>query len=188
MNQPWIYSPSRSPLPPPSPPDPSGSSQCTSPEHLSHASNLGWWSVSSLIIYMGWLLSWVVRGRLTQKVTSEWSLWCPCSGLNRIFLQLLYSSGHPDGGRRTWLGGQRASHSGGGAGTLARESTGALTSSLSLLQSRRYLRPPSQWWTREHVLNPPSDPLPSEANADSERVSDSFEKITQVALWIDVFK
>ena len=31
MNQPWIYmySPSRSPLPPPSPPDPSGSSQCT---------------------------------------------------------------------------------------------------------------------------------------------------------------
>ena len=48
MNQPWIYmcSPSRSPLPPTSPPDPSGSSQCTSPEHLSHASNLGWWSVS----------------------------------------------------------------------------------------------------------------------------------------------
>ena len=44
MNQPWIYmySPSRSPLPPPSPPDPSGSSQCTSPERLSHASNLGW--------------------------------------------------------------------------------------------------------------------------------------------------
>ena len=54
MNQPWIYmySPSRSPLPPPSPPDPSGSSQCTSPEHLSHASNLGWWSVSSSIVYM----------------------------------------------------------------------------------------------------------------------------------------
>ena len=44
MNQPWIYmhSPSRSPLPPPSLPDPSGSSQCTRPEHLSHASNLGW--------------------------------------------------------------------------------------------------------------------------------------------------
>ena len=34
------------PLPPPSPPDPSGSSQCTRPEHLSHASHLGWWSVS----------------------------------------------------------------------------------------------------------------------------------------------
>ena len=54
LNQPWIYmcSPSRSPLPPPSPSHPSGSSQCTSPEHLSHASNLGWWSVSPLIIYM----------------------------------------------------------------------------------------------------------------------------------------
>ena len=33
------------PLPPPSPPDPSGSSQYTRSEHLSHASNLGWWSV-----------------------------------------------------------------------------------------------------------------------------------------------
>ena len=44
MNQPWINmcSSSRSPLPPPSPPDPSGSSQCTRPEHLSHASSLGW--------------------------------------------------------------------------------------------------------------------------------------------------
>ena len=42
-NQPWIYmySPTRSPLPPPSPPDPSGSSQCTRSKHLSHASNLG---------------------------------------------------------------------------------------------------------------------------------------------------
>ena len=34
------------PLPPPSLLDPSGSSQCTRPEHLSHAPNLGWWSVS----------------------------------------------------------------------------------------------------------------------------------------------
>ena len=44
MNQPWIYmySPSQSPLPPPSLPDSSGSSQCTRPEHLSHASSLGW--------------------------------------------------------------------------------------------------------------------------------------------------
>ena len=42
------------PIPPtpPSPPDPSGSSQCTRSEHLSHASNLGWWSVSPSIIYM----------------------------------------------------------------------------------------------------------------------------------------
>ena len=54
MNQPWIYmcSPSQSPLPPPCPSHPSGSSQCTSPEHLSHAFNLGWWSVSPLTVYL----------------------------------------------------------------------------------------------------------------------------------------
>ena len=54
LNQPWIYmcSPSQSPIPRPSPSNPSGSSQCTSPEHLSHASNLGWWSVSPLIVYL----------------------------------------------------------------------------------------------------------------------------------------
>ena len=42
------------PIPPssPSPFHPSGSSQCTSPEQLSHASNLGWWSVSPLIVYV----------------------------------------------------------------------------------------------------------------------------------------
>ena len=34
------------PLPPPSPSHPSGSSQCPAWEHLSHASNLSWWSVS----------------------------------------------------------------------------------------------------------------------------------------------
>ena len=45
-------SPSRSPLLPPSPSHLSGSSQCTSPEHLSHASSLGWWSVSPLIVYL----------------------------------------------------------------------------------------------------------------------------------------
>ena len=35
MNLPWVYmcSPSWTPLPPPSPSHPSGSSQCTSPEH-----------------------------------------------------------------------------------------------------------------------------------------------------------
>ena len=40
------------PLPLPAPSHPSRSSQCTSPEHLSHASNLGWWSVSPLIVYL----------------------------------------------------------------------------------------------------------------------------------------
>ena len=50
MNQPWIYmcSPSWTPLPSHSPSYPSGSSQCTSPEHLPHASNLDWWSVYHL--------------------------------------------------------------------------------------------------------------------------------------------
>ena len=54
MKRPWVYmsSPSRSPLPPPSPPAPSRSSQSTRSERLSHASNLGWWSVSPLIVYM----------------------------------------------------------------------------------------------------------------------------------------
>ena len=54
MNQPWIYmySPSQSPLPPPSLPNSSGFSQYTRPEHLSHASHLGWCSVSPQIIYM----------------------------------------------------------------------------------------------------------------------------------------
>ena len=47
MKQPWVYMCSPPiPLPPPSPPDPSRSSQCTRSERLSHASNLGWWSVS----------------------------------------------------------------------------------------------------------------------------------------------
>ena len=59
MKRPWVYmpSPSRSPLPPPSPPAPSRSSQSTRSEHLSHASNLGWWSVSPLIVYMFWCCS-----------------------------------------------------------------------------------------------------------------------------------
>ena len=55
----WVYmsSPSRYPLPPPSPPAPSRSSQSTRSERLSHASNLGWWSVSPLIVYMFWCCS-----------------------------------------------------------------------------------------------------------------------------------
>ena len=38
------------PFPPPSPYDPSGSSQCTSPKHP--VSNLDWWFVSYMILYM----------------------------------------------------------------------------------------------------------------------------------------
>ena len=54
MKRPWVYmsSPSRSPHPPPSPPAPTRSYQSTRSERLSHASNLGWCSVSPLIVYM----------------------------------------------------------------------------------------------------------------------------------------
>ena len=52
MNQPWIYMyfPSWSPLPPSSPPDSSGSSQCTRPQHLSHASSLGWCRLTTFLL------------------------------------------------------------------------------------------------------------------------------------------
>ena len=54
MNQPWVYlcSPSWTPFPLPSPSCPSGSSQCSNPEYLSHVSNLDWRSVSHMVIYM----------------------------------------------------------------------------------------------------------------------------------------
>ena len=67
----YMYSPSRSPLPPPSPPDPSGSSQCTRSEHLSHASNLGWWSLYTSNFPTLYQASKEVRGR--EKRT--WWLW-----------------------------------------------------------------------------------------------------------------
>ena len=47
-----MCSPSQFAFLPPSPSNPSRSSQYTSPEHLSHASNLGWGSVSPLIVYL----------------------------------------------------------------------------------------------------------------------------------------
>ena len=47
-----MYSPSRSPLPPPSLPAPSGSSQCTRPEHLSHASHLAGFTIDNI---HGWM-------------------------------------------------------------------------------------------------------------------------------------
>ena len=71
MNHPWIYmySPSHSPLPPPSPSHPSGSCQSTSPEHLSHASNLGCWSVSPLIVYLFQCVSWFRAASLHSAST-----------------------------------------------------------------------------------------------------------------------
>ena len=54
MNQPWVYmcSPFWTPVPPPSPSHPSGSSQCTALSTLSYASNMDWWSILHMIIYM----------------------------------------------------------------------------------------------------------------------------------------
>ena len=83
MNQPWIYmcSPFRSPLPPPSPSNPSGSSQCTSPEHLSHASNLGWWSVSPLRVYLFQCCSFrISHPRLLPQGLKVCSIHCCQSG------------------------------------------------------------------------------------------------------------
>ena len=54
MNLPWVYMCSQSwnPLPHPSPYHPSGSSQCTSPCILYHASNLDSRFISHMILYM----------------------------------------------------------------------------------------------------------------------------------------
>ena len=53
-NQPWIYmcSPSQSPSPTSLPIPPLWVFPVHQPEHLSHASNLGWGSVSPLIVYL----------------------------------------------------------------------------------------------------------------------------------------
>ena len=53
MNPPqvYMYSPSWTLLPPPSPYHPSGSSQCTSPKHPVRALNLDWQLISYMIFY-----------------------------------------------------------------------------------------------------------------------------------------
>ena len=54
MNQPRVYmcSPSWTPLPPPSHPIPQGHPSAPALSTLPHASNLDWWSISHMIIYM----------------------------------------------------------------------------------------------------------------------------------------
>ena len=54
MIPPRVYMSSQSwtPLPPPSPYHISGSSQCTSPKHPVSVSNLDWWYVSYMLVYM----------------------------------------------------------------------------------------------------------------------------------------
>ena len=59
MNQPWVYmySPSWTPFHLPPHPIPPGHPSAPAPSTLSHASNLDWWSVSHVIIYMFQLYS-----------------------------------------------------------------------------------------------------------------------------------
>ena len=60
LNPPWVYmcSPSWTPLPPPSPYHPSGSSQCTSPKH--HVSNLDGRFISYDIIHVSMPFSQII--------------------------------------------------------------------------------------------------------------------------------
>ena len=80
MKQPWVYmcSPSWSPLPPPSPPDPSRSSQCTSPSaclmHPTWAGDL--FRIQELLLTEFSILN--VNIELIQ-FTDEFIIWCCCS-------------------------------------------------------------------------------------------------------------
>ena len=73
------------PLPPPSPSHPYGSSQCTSPEHLPHASNLGWWSVSPLMVYLFQCYSL----RISHPCLLSESKSLFCTSVKKVFLSLL---------------------------------------------------------------------------------------------------
>ena len=98
MNQPWIYmcSPSWTPLPPPSPPHPSGSSQCTSPEYLSHASNLGWWTVLLFVCFVSLRIPncpSTIKEDFVPSDTSEHILACTWGSASRspfVFHCLVY--------------------------------------------------------------------------------------------------
>ena len=72
INQPWVYMcpPSWIPLPPPSPSHPSGSSQCTSPEHLVSCIN-GRSGTMKLIPWVSWLNQWtdLKQERLERETT-----------------------------------------------------------------------------------------------------------------------
>ena len=107
MNQPWIYmcSPSWSPPPPPSSAHPSGSSQCTSPEHLSHASNLGWWSVSHLVIYMFQCYSLrLSHPRLLPQTPTNKIKW-----KKNLLLYLLFSCSVMSDSATSWITAHQAS-------------------------------------------------------------------------------
>ena len=97
MNQPWVYmcSPFCTPLPPPSPSHPSGSSQCTSPEHPVSCIEPGLRSLSHMIMYMFQCYSLRVlwtSSRFNQSILREIGPGCSLEGL--IFKLKLQYFGH----------------------------------------------------------------------------------------------
>ena len=101
MYQPWIYkcSPSRSLLPPPSPSHPSGSSQCTSPEHLSHAHLLiSWLQSPSAVILEPKKIKSVTVSIVSPSICREAMgpdvmifVFCfECWGLSQLFYSFTY--------------------------------------------------------------------------------------------------
>ena len=99
MNQPRVYmcSPFWPSLPPPSRYHPSGSSQCTSPQHPVSCIELDWWSISHMIIYVFQchFLKWSRPHLLPQspKVCSlhlRLFCWLAYGAIVTIFLNSIY--------------------------------------------------------------------------------------------------
>ena len=128
----------------------------------------------------GWLLSWVVRERLTEKLTFEWSLWFYLHWPNCITPPLLFSSGHLDRSGKTWQDDQSTHHSGVGTGTLAWEILAALISVPSLLQNQQ-LPPFSHLVVATWTHPKPASRLSTLRSKCGFRKSEVFEKITLIA-------
>ena len=77
MNPPQVYtcSPSWTPVPPPSLYHPSGSSQCTSPQHPVSCIEPGLWFISYMILYQR--LCWVFIAALRLSLIVTHKLSCP---------------------------------------------------------------------------------------------------------------
>ena len=82
----YMCSPSSTPLPPPIPSHPSGSSPCTSPEHLSHANFLE--EISSLSKSIGFFipLHWSLRKAFLSLLAILWNSAFRCIYLLAIFI------------------------------------------------------------------------------------------------------
>ena len=96
-----MFSPSQSPLPPPSPPVPSRFSQCTRSERLSHASNLAQpvfdVEIRRARFLLSGLLQPVCRQRTDAEAIKSFSCWWQQLGIwlpvDQILLILLTSMG-----------------------------------------------------------------------------------------------